>query len=146
MAISHFRPGISPWQALQQLREQMDGILGSMFTGGAGEWAPPIDLEERDNEIVLTAELPGLRPEDIDLEIEGDTLTLRGEKKEDHEEREGERFFYERRYGSFVRRITLPQSVDSDQAEAHFEHGLLRVTMPKRETTRGKRVQIQGGH
>lgn len=143
---SPFRPGISPWQALQQLREQMDGILGSAFGGGAGEWAPPIDLEERDQEFILTAELPGLRPEDIDLEIEGENLTLRGEKKEDHETREGERYFYERRYGSFVRRITLPQAVDPDQVRAHFEHGILRVTMPKRELTRGKRVQIEGGH
>jgi len=140
-----FRPGISPWQALQQLREQMDDILGSTFGVSTGEWAPPIDLDERDDEFVLTAELPGLRPEDIDLEIDGDVLTLRGEKKEDREEKEGERYYYERRYGSFLRRVTLPQSVDPDQVRANFQNGILRVTMPKRELSRGKRVQIESG-
>lgn len=142
---SIFRPGISPWQALQQLREQMDGILGQAFGPGNGEWAPPIDLDERENEFVLTAELPGLTPENIDLEIDGDVLTLRGEKKEDREEKEGERYYYERRYGSFLRRIALPQAVDPDQVRAHYENGILRVTMPKRDVSRGKRVEIESG-
>lgn len=144
MAFSHIRPGISPWQALQQLREQMDGIIGSMFTGAPGEWSPPVDLEERDNEVILTAELPGMRPEDIDIEIDGNTLTLRGEKKEEQKREEGERYFYERQYGSFVRRLTLPQSVDPDRTRARFENGILRITLPKKEGTRGKRVQIEG--
>jgi HSP20 family protein len=146
MPISHFRPGLSPWQALQQLREQMDSIIGSMFTGTPGEWSPPVDLEERDNEFVLTADLPGMRPEDIDIEIDGNTLTLRGEKREEREQRqEGERYFYERQYGNFVRRLTLPQSVDPDRARARFENGILHVTFPKREGRRGKRLQIEGG-
>lgn len=144
MGFSHFRPGLTPWQALQQLREQMDGLLGSMLPGTTGEWSPPIDLEDRKDELVLTAELPGMSPEDIDLEIEGDTLTLRGEKREEHEEKESERYFYERRYGNFVRRISLPQNVDPDRATARFENGILRVTLPKREGPRGKRLQIEG--
>lgn len=146
MANSPFRPGISPWQALQQLREQMDGILGSMFTGGPGEWSPPIDLEERDNELVLTAELPGLNPEDIDVEIEGNTLTLRGEKRAEKEQQEGEHHYYERQYGTFVRRLSLPESVDSDRATARFDNGILRITLPRRAGTRGKRLRIEGGN
>jgi HSP20 family protein len=125
----------------------MDGLLGSRFGGLPTEWSPPVDLEERENELVLTAELPGLSPDDIDIEIDGDTLTLRGEKKlETEEKREGEGYYYERQYGTFIRRLNLPQAVDPDQVRAHFENGILRITMPKTERSRGKRIQVERSH
>lgn len=146
MAISHFRPVSSPWQALQQLRDEMDGLLGPILRSSSAEWSPPIQLEDHDDEIVLTAELPGMRRDDIEIEIEGDLLTLRGEKKEEHKEKEGERYLYERRYGNFVRRLTLPHIVDPDRSSARFDDGVLRVTMPKAEGTRGKRIRVEETH
>ena len=102
--------------------------------------APTIDLDETDDEVVVTAAVPGLDAEDFSVEVTGERLVIRGEKKhETHDERQGYRY-HERRYGAFARAIQLPCEVDSDQAEADYRHGVLRVTLPKTESAKAKQV------
>ncbi|HEX6941005.1 MAG TPA: Hsp20/alpha crystallin family protein [Longimicrobiales bacterium] len=139
---------VSPWDALRDMREQMDDLLRSTFRGPfmrGAEFEPPVDITERDDALVLTAELPGMRREDVDVELENNVLTIRGEKKEEREEKRGERFLYERRYGSFSRSFTLPRAVDPDRISARFSNGVLTVTMPKMPEARGKRIEVEEG-
>lgn len=149
MAHPSTRP-TSPWSELRQLREQMDRILSSAF-GGSGserevaEWSPAVDITERDDALLLTAELPGLSRDDIEVELENNVLTIRGEKKQEHEETKAERYVYERRYGSFARSFTLPRTVDASGIRARFDNGVLTITMPKSEETKGQRIDIEGG-
>ncbi|HEX7119085.1 MAG TPA: Hsp20/alpha crystallin family protein [Longimicrobiales bacterium] len=138
----------SPWDALREMREQMDELLRSTFRGPAARGAgfePAVDIAERDDALVLTAELPGMKREDIDIELDNNVLTIRGEKKEEIEEKGEERYVYERRYGSFSRSFTLPRTVDADRIAARFENGVLTVTMPKLPQARGKRIEVEDG-
>lgn len=144
-----FRGDSSPWRELREMREQMDRILSSALRGGparaALEWAPAVDITEREDELVLTAELPGMTREDIDIELENNILTIRGEKKAEREEKGEERYVYERQFGSFSRSFTLPRTVDPERIRARFESGVLTITMPKLEKARGKRIEIEAG-
>lgn len=130
------------------MREQMDELLRATFRGPNGytpEFEPPVDITERDDALVLTAELPGMSRKDITVELENNVLMIRGEKKEEHEQKGEERYVYERRYGSFSRSFTLPRSVDPDRISARFENGVLTVTMPKAPESRGKRIEVEDG-
>lgn len=138
----------SPWTALRDMREQMDELLRATFRGPDGyvaEFEPAVDITERKDALVLTAELPGMSREDIEVELENNVLTIRGEKKEEREHKGEERYVYERRYGSFSRSFTLPRSVDPERIGAHFENGVLTVTMPKASESRGKRIEVEDG-
>lgn len=149
MPLMPFRSGSTPWQELRDLREQMDRIIQSTFRGGPSgatmEWAPPVDITEKDGDLVLTAELPGIKKDDIEVEIENNVLTIRGEKKGEREERGEQGYIYERQFGSFTRSFTLPRAVDPSQIRARFENGVLTVTMPKAAEARGQRVTIEEG-
>jgi HSP20 family protein len=104
---------------------------------------PAIDLDETDDEVVVTADLPGLDAEDFSVEVTGERLVIRGEKKhEKNEERRGYRY-HERRYGAFARAVQLPCEVDTDKTQADYTRGVLRVTLPKTESAKAKRVKIQ---
>jgi HSP20 family protein len=93
---------------------------------------------------VVKASLPGVKPEDVEITIHGDTLTIRGEVKAE-EERKGERWHLrERRFGSFQRSLSLATPVNSDQAQAHFEHGVLTLTLPKSEAAKPRQIKIGG--
>jgi len=146
MALFPFRTQTSPWQELREMREQMDRLLGSFMMGRGGmEWVPAVDITERPNELVLTAELPGMRREDIEIELENNVLTIRGEKKAEHEEKGEERYVFERQFGSFARSFTLPRTVDPDRIHARFENGVLTVKMPKSEAAKGRKIDVEGG-
>jgi HSP20 family protein len=138
----------SPLVALQR---DMNRLFEDFWRGFAlpspiveawGMFMPRVDVEDRDGEVYVTAELPGLEEKDVEVQLAGDTLVLRGEK---HEEREdGMRGWRERTYGAFERSIPLPCEVDADQASAAYEHGVLRITLPKspRARERTKRIQV----
>lgn len=146
MALTPSHRALSPWNRLRALTEQIDDIFG-VEPGGTraiGEWGPPVDLEETENELIFTAELPGMNKDDVDIEIENGVLAIRGEKKEERkEEQKGRRYVYERQYGSFLRSFTLPRSVDQDRIRARFDNGVLTVTLPKTEQARGKRISVE---
>ena len=108
-------------------------------------WSPVVDVAENENEIVLRAELPGMKQEDIDIELTGDTLSIRGERKFESEERKDNYVRVERSYGSFQRSFTLPDNIDEEGVSAQFNDGILDVTVPKTEQgkTKARTIDIQ---
>ena len=107
-----------------------------------GEWMPTIDIAETENDIVVTAELPGVEQENVDITIADGVLTLKGEKKEEQEVKKENYHRIERNYGSFQRSISLPAGVQSDKAKAAYKDGVLRITMPKTEEVKPKQIKI----
>jgi HSP20 family protein len=118
----------------------------SAMTPFAGRmWSPSVDVAENENEIVLHAELPGLKQEDIDIELTGDTLTLRGERKFENEDRRDNFVRVERSYGRFQRSFTLGVPVQGDKVTASYRDGILEVHLPKSEETKPRKVQVTVG-
>ena len=109
----------------------------------ARPWAPPVDIFETDNDLVLKADVPDVKMEDIDIQIENGTLTLKGERR--FEKNENNKGFHriERSYGSFVRYFTLPDTVNTENVRAEYHHGVLTVTLPKKEIAKPKSVKVQ---
>lgn len=140
-----------PWErtkSLSKLRREMDDLWGRFF-GDVGFhpfaetiWAPALDVKETKDHIVITAELPGLGPKDIEVSISGDLLTLKGEKKQEREEKEESFHLIERRYGSFARSIRLAAEVDPQNIKASHKDGVLTVTLPKSEKAKEKHIKI----
>ena len=114
---------------------------------GRGTFGPNVDVIENENDIVVKAEMPGLKPEDIDVRVEGDVLTLSAETKTESEKTEGKYHLHERSQSSFSRTLQLPVNVQSDKATASFENGVLTLTLPKHEAAKPKKIAIQAnGH
>lgn len=107
------------------------------------EWAPPVDMYEHDHTLYVRAEMPGLSKEDIHITVEGDMLTIRGERKKEEEIKEDAFFRSERVYGMFSRSISLPLSVDRDNMKAVYRDGVLTVEMPVSREARKKELQVQ---
>ncbi len=132
-------------------RDEMDRLFHSFF-GELGEaarpwavsaWGPPLDVEETDKEIVVRAEIPGVKPEELDLAIDGNSLVISGEKKESSEKKEKGYFYQERRFGSFRREVPLPSAVDADNVEAEYKDGVLHVTLHKAQEALPKRIPVK---
>ena len=111
----------------------------------AADWlsGPRVELSETADELIARAELPGVDPKDLDIRIDGGLLTLRGEKRADREEQRGERFYSERQYGAFTRRIAMPTSFDASSADATFKNGVLTITLKKSSQARAKKVPVR---
>ena len=107
------------------------------------EWLPALNLAETNNEIVLKAEVPGMDPKDIDISLSDGTLTIKGEKKQEKEEKEEGYHLVERSYGSFTRTIELPREVQSDKINASYKNGVLKIVLPKSEKAKKKEVKIK---
>lgn len=140
-----------PWSDVISLREAMDTLLHESFGqpqrgGTIGVFGLPLDLRETDNAYVIRAELPGVQPENVQVQVQDNTLQISGEvKQEQQEEGQGQWVLRERRYGRFQRTLTLPRPVQSNQANAEFENGILTVTLPKAEEARAKSIPIRSG-
>jgi len=138
----------SAWNDLFQTRRDIDRVF-DRFLGAAGTmagpWVPVVDVRETKDAIEVVAELPGLRREDVEVNIENNILSIAGEKKQEYAEgnSEAEYHLVERRCGRFERSFTLPRTVDANQIAARFEHGLLTITLPKAEAAKPRRVEIQ---
>ncbi|HLE21981.1 MAG TPA: Hsp20/alpha crystallin family protein, partial [Vicinamibacteria bacterium] len=111
--------------------------------GELGAWAPRIDVYEKGDNIIIDAEIPGLKKEDIEVTVENQMLTLRGEKKETKEVKRDGFYQSERFYGKFQRAVALPAAVDESKIEATYKDGILTVTMPKSEEARAKHIAIK---
>jgi HSP20 family protein len=139
-----------PLRELRQMQENMDRLRRS-FGHGEGEegdvenWAIPLDVVQQGDNIIVKASMPGVNPEDIDVSIENDVLTIKGQTQEEREHQEGNYLTRERRSGSFYRALRLPDTLDSDKAQPHYEHGGLSITFPRMESKRAKRLQITRG-
>ena len=140
-----------PFQELDRMRRDMDRLWDSFFEDRPmvrrgdwlGDWMPSLDLSETKNEFVVKAEVPGMTPKDIDISLAEGVLTIRGEKKQEKEEKEENSHFVERSYGSFSRSLRLPGEVQSDKIKAAYKDGVLRVTLPKSEEARKKEIKIK---
>jgi HSP20 family protein len=108
-----------------------------------GAWAPPVDIFERQDHLVIRAEVPGIQKEDMDVRIENGVLTLHGERKEEKEVKDVNAHLTERVYGSFTRSFSLPTTVDATKVTAVYKDGVLEVTVPKIETAKPKQVEIK---
>jgi HSP20 family protein len=105
-------------------------------------WAPPVDIYENGDSLVLKAELPGINPDDVEIRVEDNTLYLKGERKFEKEVKEQNYHRVERTYGTFTRTFTLPNSVDADKVNASYKDGVLTLTMPKKEEAKPKTIKI----
>jgi HSP20 family protein len=144
-----------PLSEMVTLRQAMDRLFEDSFVspltwrtigGGADTVSAPIDVHETADEIVVTASLPGIKPEDVDITMTGQTLTLKGEFKSDQEEDRGQYLYRERRFGAFNRTLQLPVRVEGDRAEASFENGVLTLHIPKSEEVKPRQIQIKPAH
>ena len=131
--------------AFSSLREEMDQMM-SRFFGQPFEmptaWMPPLNMEEKDNEVVVTVELPGIDAKDVSVSVDDRDLVISGEKKTTHTEKKPSYRFEEIRYGSFYRRIPLPADVMADKTSADYKKGVLQVTLPKAHESRVKKVPV----
>ena len=131
---------------LGSFRDEMNKLFGSISKRGveAGiSWMPPLDVAETDENITVKAEVPGIEPKDIDISISGDTLTIKGEKKAEKEEKGKNYYFVERCYGGFSRSVSLPASVKFDQAKAEYNKGILEITLPKSVKSEVKKIPVK---
>jgi HSP20 family protein len=104
---------------------------------------PTVDLYETSEEVIVKATLPGVKPEDLDINITGNALTIKGETKEEHEIKEGKYYRKECYYGDFVSSLTMPSGLKTDKAEASLENGLLTLTIPKAEEIKPKAIKVK---
>lgn len=143
MAIVRWDPAVEVDSLQSEMNRLFDGFFGS--GGGRRRWIPPMDLAETDDELVLTADLPGMSEDDIAIEVRDNVLAITGERKD--ERREQGRGFHraERTFGSFARTLTLPRGVEADRVSAQFDQGVLEVHIPKPAERKPHRVQISGG-
>jgi HSP20 family protein len=140
-----------PFRDLRTLQEEVNRLFSTNLTRtfgdegiGRGAWSPSVDIYENKDQIVLEAELPGMKQEDFDLSIENNVITLRGERKFEKAEESDNFHRVERSYGSFTRSFTLPQTVSAEGASAEYSNGVLRVSLPKREETKARKIEITG--
>jgi HSP20 family protein len=105
-------------------------------------WAPPVDIYENGDNLVLKAELPGVNPDEVEIRVEDNTLYLKGERRFEKEVKEQSYHRVERTYGTFTRTFSLPNSVDADKVAANYKDGVLTLTMPKKEEAKPKTIKI----
>ena len=150
MALVRYIPKstFASWPEHDLFSNRLSRVFGSAWDTPefTGAWIPAVSVEEAADELLLTAELPGMREEDVTVGIENNILTIRGEKREAREEGdEGHRYHvWERRYGSFQRAFTLPSSIQADAIHAEFDAGVLTVRMPKAPEAKGRTIEIAG--
>ena len=119
-----------------------DGISSDKDTELTGSWMPAVDIYEAENAIEIKADLPGMTEQDIDVTVENNTLTIKGDRKFEWEGRKDSCHRVERRFGSFYRSFHLPNTVDVTRIKASFKNGILNLTLPKREETKPKKISI----
>ena len=149
MALVPIRKREMQGSALARLHDEMDDLFDSFFRGldrpffGYKAW-PAIDITEDENQFVVNAEVPGCKPDDIDISVHGNTLTISGEKKAEQEKKEKGYYHVERSYGSFRRDLNLPTDVDTEKIEAACKNGVLTLTLPKAEKAKAVKVKVKG--
>ena len=139
-----------PWNAMRQLQNEMSRVFDSAVTGAedgsnvvTSRWTPAVDIKENSEQFVITADIPGVEPKDIEVTMENGVLTIKGERR--LEARDGGDNGYrrvERAYGSFYRRFTLPDTADAEAIAASGKHGVLEVVIPKRAALQPKRIAV----
>lgn len=149
----------SPFQLMRRMTEEMDRTFERLFEdfnfrgrsglspARAGMWSPRIEAFQKDDQFIVRAELPGLKKEDVEVNVTEDAITIQGQRQEEHEQKQEGFYHSERSYGSFYRSIPLPEGVITDSAKADFTNGVLEIRLqaPPSEVSRGRRVEITEG-
>lgn len=141
-----------PFRDLATLHDRIDRLfedsldrIRSDWIGEALErtaWSPAVDIVETENDIVLKADLPGIDPKDVDIQVQNGTLTLKGERRFESDVKEDNYRRVERAYGSFVRSFALPRTVDAEKVEAEYRNGVLQMKLPKRAEAKPKQIKV----
>ena len=140
---------LAPFREFERVRREMDRLWDSLLEGGLRkrgeetEWLPSLDVAETKNELVVKAEVPRMDPKDIDISLSDGLLTIKGEKRQEKEEKEADYHVVKRSYGSFLRSVQLPKEVQSDKISASYKNGILRITLPKSEEAKKKEIKIK---
>jgi HSP20 family protein len=143
--LTHWRPGFG---LLDPFRKEMEDLMDRFFGDEPGSgravqaWAPRVDVEETDREILVKADLPGVDPKNVEVSVENGVLTVRGERKEEKEERKKNYHRVERFTGSFYRAIPLPPGADAEKVTATSTNGVVTVTIPKRAEAQPKKITV----
>jgi HSP20 family protein len=145
---------VSPFRAMQRMADEMDRLFDDFGFGrrglrppswretGAELWAPEVEVFQKNHEFTIRADLPGLKREDVTVDITDNDVTIQGERKHEKEEKREGYYRSERGYGSFCRVIPLPEGAISEQAKANFKDGVLEITMPAPPASKGRRLEI----
>lgn len=133
---------------LDRFRDEMSSLMESFFSDTPARMFsetslfPPVDIVDGDKELLVKCEVPGLKPDDFKISVADRTLTIRGEKREEHTEENGY-YRHERTFGSFVRSFTLPCAIESDKVDARYRDGILEIALPKSTEDRGKEIKVK---
>ncbi|NVN98095.1 MAG: Hsp20/alpha crystallin family protein [Geobacteraceae bacterium] len=139
----------NPFRELRTMQDQMNRMLDMAWNREFGEelkegvWQPPVDIYEDETSVVIKAEIPDVDQKDIDIKIENNTLTIRGERKHTSEVKKENYHRVERYFGQFQRSFSLPQSIDQEQVQAACDKGILTITLPKKEETKPKQISVK---
>ncbi|MCM8794342.1 MAG: Hsp20/alpha crystallin family protein [Candidatus Omnitrophica bacterium] len=144
------KEALEPFRELENLQKEMNRLFEHTLWPARefiplekGEWLPAMDVREEKDRILVRADLPGMKQEEIRVEVEDGALVIRGERKREAETKEGRNCRIERSYGAFLRSFTLPSSVDETKVSAVYKNGVLEVTLPKREGAKPKQISIK---
>jgi len=137
-----------PAREMMTLREAMDRLFDDAFTRplslSGNTWSiPAVDMYQTDNEVVVKAALPGIKADEVQINVTGEVLTLKGETKQENETKEKAYHIREQRWGAFERSLVLPTEVVADKAKADFENGILTITLPKADEVKPKTINIK---
>jgi HSP20 family protein len=137
-----------PFRDLMSIQNEMNRLFGRTYGGDVGEstrgaWTPALDVFETQEKFVITMELPGVSPDDVDISVEDSTLMVRGERKFYSEQQEESFLRIERRFGEFTRSLTLPSTADAESIQASFDQGVLTIEVPKREEAKPRKISIK---
>lgn len=143
----------SPVGQLATLQSDMARLMNSVLSsplpnggnGGTTSWLPPVDITETEDSLVLAFDLPGLKEDDIQIELDDNVLTVSGQRERQHEQKQDDFYRFERRFGSFSRSVALPAGVNDENINASYDNGVLEIRVPKPEQYKPKRIQIGGG-
>jgi len=152
----------NPFSAMRRMHDDMDRMFAQVFGsaggglmnagqgssgGGLSAWSPAIEVQRRGSELMVTAELPGLKPDEVHVEINQDALVIQGERRQEQSSDEGGMHRSERRYGRFYRAVPLPEGASADQVKAAFHDGVLEITvpLPKQQESPNRRIPITTG-
>ncbi len=141
---------LMPWAGAASLKKEMDRLFErffepqwSEFPVALGEWTPRLDLSETRDAFVVKVEVPGMDPKDIQVSLQENLLTIKGEKKQEREEKDERHHRIERSYGAFARTVWLPVAVDGGKVDAKFKNGLLTITLPKAPGAKGTTIPVK---
>jgi HSP20 family protein len=146
MALIRYSPftDLEPFPGLKSFEDTMTRLFTEPANGRP--WVPPVDIVETENELIVKADVPDVRFEDIDVHLENGTLTLRGERKFEKKTDKGGYHRIERAYGSFDRSFTLPDTVDAEHVKADYKNGTVTITLPKKEVAKPRQIKVEVSH